>query len=414
MGKTEEKGYYIMNIQLLDGVKVIDFSTMVAAPTTARVMADWGADVLKVEAPSGDQLRGTGATMNVTATEDENPIFETDNLNKKGITLNLKSEEGYQIMMQLLEEADVFISNIRIHSLEKLGLGYETLKAKFPHLIWGHFSGYGTKGEEAHRPGYDVVGYWARGGFMASLAPVNHPPISAPSGVGDSVAGLSLLSGILAALLKQRQTGQGEEVRVSLLGSAIFCNKMMIVSSQYEDHYPKDRMHPNNPFLQSYQTKDGEWIMLCLVRYESEFPRFMKIIGLEEYIDDESVNTLDAFQKNPKQSEFVKQVEAAIGNMESQDLINKMLAEDFTFERAQTFDEIPNDKQAWANNYLENMEFGKDGKRVAMPASPVQFSDDKKKPFNHAPRLGEHNQEILTDLGYSEEDIQSLKEKGVI
>ena len=172
-----------MKPDLLKGIRIVDFTTYVAAPGAGRIMADWGADVIKVEGLTGDPMRSFGLQMGIPANDDVNPIWELENGNKRGITLDLKNPKGMEVMMKLLESADGMTTNVRLGSLKKMGLDYETLAKKFPKLVWGHVSGYGIYGEEAPRPGYDVVSFWARGGFLADTPTIGHPPMTTPFGV---------------------------------------------------------------------------------------------------------------------------------------------------------------------------------------------------------------------------------------
>ena len=288
-----------MKPDLLKGIRIIDFTTYVAAPGAGRIMADWGADVIKVEGLSGDPMRNFGVQMGIPATDDVNPIWELENGNKRGITLDLKNPKGMEIMMKLLESADGMTSNVRLGSLKKMGLDYETLSKKFPKLVWGHVSGYGIYGEEAPRPGYDVVSFWARGGFLADTPTIGHPPMTTPFGVGDHTASLVLLGGMLAGIMKAKATGQGEKVVLSLQGTSIWVNGLMALSTQFGDVYPKDRYAPPTPFSNSYQCKDGEWIVLTILQYERYFKAFCEALEIPEYVDDVRYNTTPVFRRPP-------------------------------------------------------------------------------------------------------------------
>ena len=206
-----------MKCDLLKGIKVVDFTTYAAAPCSMRLLADWGADVIKVEGTAGDPMRKFGVNLAQTPyTDDENPVWEYENGNKRGIVLDLKTEKGMEAMHKLLSEADVLVSNLRASALKKLGLSYEQLHEKYPKLVMGIISGYGLNGKDAPRPGYDVVAFWAKGGALVDMSSDPNTPVNAPYATGDHTVGLALASGILGSIIKAKNTGIGEKVVVSL------------------------------------------------------------------------------------------------------------------------------------------------------------------------------------------------------
>lgn len=402
-----------MKFDLLKGVRVIDFTTHVAAPCCTRIMADWGADVIKVEGRGGEGYRVFGASLGVPVKDDKNPIFEAENADKRGIALDLKTPAGIEVMLKLIATADVFVTNIRMDALKRLGLDYESLSAKFPRLVWGHVSGYGLYGKEASRPGFDVVAYWARGGMLRDIPVSGSPPITAPIGVGDHTTGLALLSGICAALLKARQTGIGNKVCVSLYNTAIFANGVMIISSQYGDSYPKSRYEPATPLINSYQTKDGVWLALCILSYEKMFPRLCKILCIEELSEDCRYNSAISVKEENRTEELCKVLEAAFLKFDSRYLFEKLEEADITFERCRHFEEVSRDLQAHENHYFDTVYYS-DGTSVQIPATPVQFSCGEELSGFATPAVGEHNLEILTELGYSDEQIAKMKAIGSV
>ena len=161
---------------VLKGIKVVELANYAAAPAAARILADWGADVIKIEGPAPDPIRGYSVSMGMPNTREESPIYQFENANKRGIALNLKSPEGMEALHKLLETADVFISNTRLQSLKKLGLDYETLHAKFPKLVWAHVNGFGTEGPEANKPGFDITAFWSRSGALLDVTQPGYAP----------------------------------------------------------------------------------------------------------------------------------------------------------------------------------------------------------------------------------------------
>lgn len=216
----------------LEGVKVIDLTYFVAGPGAAKILADWGADVIKVEPSFGDPGRGTGGTMNDPTEKDCNPFYTAYNANKRGLSLNLKAQEGKDILDKLLETADVFITSYRTGALVRLGLDYDTLSKKHPHIIWAQINGFGDFGPAKDNPGFDTVAFWARSGAMIDIAEKNTSPINPPIGFGDATTSCSLSGGICAALYQKQKTGKGCKVMVSLFSQAIWNNSALIVSTQ--------------------------------------------------------------------------------------------------------------------------------------------------------------------------------------
>lgn len=400
-----------MKPDLLKGIRVVDFTTHVAAPACTKIMADWGADVIKVEGAGGEAWRVYGESVDTPATDECNPLWQLENANKRGIGLNLKKPDGMEAMLKLIETADVFVTNVRMKSLVKLGLDYETLSKKFPKLVWGHVSGYGLYGEESARPGFDIVAYWARGGMMVDMPPKGCPPISIPSAVGDHTTALALLGGVCAALVKAKATGKGEKICTSLYNTAIFANGVMITSTQYGDVFPKSRYAPSTPLMNTYKSSDGEWFTLAFLNYELMYPKLCKVLGLESLTDDERYLNVAAVKKDNHIEELCQILEEAFAKYDSKYLTEAMTAEDLTFERDRHFYEISKDPQAHANNYFNTFTF-ENGEVAELPASPVQFSENEPLPCEAAPHVGQHNEEVLYELGYTSEQIEKMLASG--
>lgn len=402
-----------MKPDLLKGIRVVDLTTYAAAPGAGRMMADWGADVIKVETFDGDPMRHFGDSMGVPATDEENPIWELENGNKRGVSIDMKNPEGKKVMMKLLETADAFISNVRLGSLKKMGLDYESLAPKFPKLVWGHVSGYGVYGEEAGRPGFDVISYWARGGSLVDLAPIGHPPITPPYGIGDHTASLVLLGGVLGALMREQRTGQGEKVEVSLYSTAIWVNSLMVISTQYGDKWPKDRYLPSTPFSNTYQCKDGEWITLTIIAYERYWKAFCEAMEIPEVVDDARYNTLLEVKKPENCRAFCKFLEETFIKQDSAYWMERLSAADIAFEHSAHYADTATDKQAIANHYVEPFTM-KSGKQFMLPMCPVQFRENAAIDSAPAPLIGEHNEEVFKSLGYTDAEIQALRDAKAI
>ena len=396
---------------MLKGVKVVELATFVAAPSCTKLMADWGADVIKVEALFGDAIRGMGGTFNAPMTDEENPMYELENGNKLGIAIDIKDEKGMEILFRLLENADVFVTNIREQSLAKSGLSYNQLKERFPKLIHAHILGYGEDGPLKDKPGFDYTAYFARGGVSMSLMEKGTSPANTSAGFGDHYAGMGLAAGILAALYRQAKTGQGERVTLSLYHAALFGMGLMITTSQYGNEMPLSRKVPNNPLMTTYQCKDGRWIQLALIQYNKWFPKFCKVIEREDLINEARFNSITAVVDCV--DELVAIVEKEMMKKELSEWSALLEEADLPFEKLQTVNDILDCEQAWANRYLFKTRYS-NGNEGILVDTPVRFETMGIKEYMPAPKLGEHSAHILENMGYTADQISELQSTGVI
>lgn len=394
------------NKWLLKGIKVVEFATFVAAPSCAKMLADWGANVIKVEPISGEGQRTVGLAYSSPASEDENPWFENENFNKKSICINAKSAEGMEVFHKLLAEADVFVTNVRVQALTKLGLDYEQLKAKYPSLVFAQVLGYGEEGPLKDKPGFDYTAYFARGGVMASLMEKDTSPLNGAAGFGDHYTGIALAAGTCAALLNKARTGRGEKVTVSLYHMGIYGLGCMIFSDQYGNKMPMTRLNPNSPVCNSYQCKDGRWIQLALIQYDQWIGRFFKAINREDLMDDDRYTTRDRMVKNVES--LVTIVGEAMLKKTLDEWEETLLEYDVPFERVQRCDDIAKDEQAWANNYLVKKKYDS-GNEGILINTPVKFGEMGIREMTPAPRISENTDKILSSIGYTPKEIENLK-----
>lgn len=395
----------------LEGLKVVELATYVAGPTCARVLADWGADVVKVESPSGDALRRAGVNTRLPILPEENPNFDLCNIGKKSIALNLKTEEGMKILLELLEEADVFITNTRTKSLIKLGLDYDTLKEKFPKLIFAFVSGYGEKGPLKDRPGFDFTAFYARGGVLGTLYEKGTSALNPVPHFGDNQVAMNLTGGILAALYKRGVTGVGEKVTASLYQAAIFALNLPITASQIGFRYPISKKAVVNPMLNTYQTKDNRWIQVATPEYDRYFPTAMKALGREDLINDERYNKIANFSGDS--SEVVAMFANEFLKKDVDEWVEIFERHDIPCEKAFLWEEILEDEQAWENGYLHKMEYATGNVRTLVE-TPVKFDSIGEVKHTRGPILGENNEDILKDLGYSEVEIAEMNVNNII
>lgn len=399
----------------LEGVKVVDLSTYIAAPSCGRILASYGAEVIKVESPKGDDLRKAQVSYNYPAEEGEYSLgMDVQNANKKGLCLNLKTPEGMEAMLKLLETADVFLTNNRVQALVKMGLDWDTLHAKFPRLIHASILGYGEHGPLKDKPGFDYTAYFSRGGIANSLMEKGTAPAVPVSGFGDDYAGIALSSGICAALYRQAKTGEGERVTVSLLDAAAYGLNWMLGATEFGSELPASRTKTNSAVCTTYKTKDNRWIQLALIQYDNWFPKFAKEgLNAPELLEDPRFATYAAMLENiPELVAAIEPYMAAKTLDEWDEILTKL---DLPFERVQTMDELANDPQMWANDSIFKKEYK--GKNVYYIRTPIKFTLDpmlkEEAGRGRGPKLGEDTTEILKGLGYDDATIKEYLEKGI-
>lgn len=395
-----------MEERALTGIKVIELATFVAAPCATRFFADQGADVIKIEAPSGDNLRYGAASEGRPDDPEENIVFDIENGNKRDLGLNLKKKDAYEALMKLLEEADIFITNWRPQALKKLNLDYESLKERFPKLVYGCITGYGDKGPDKDLPGYDATAFFARGGMLGTLYEKGTVPMNVIPGVGDRQAGISLAAGVLAALYKAKSTGKGEKVSVSLLATSIFMQATMIQSSQYGQlHYPIKKEETLNPLMTCYKTKDERFIQLALPVYDIFLKPFAKAMSHEEWITDERFCNAQVLH-NGNIAFLYREISDCFSKLTVKEVSEILTKADLPFALAQLWDEVLEDPQAWATDCFCKLDYHT-GSRT-MVRNPVRFEEAGLPPYNKAPKIGQHTKEILKEIGYSDEKIEQM------
>ena len=274
----------------LEGIRVVELATFIAAASAGRFMADLGADVIKIESAKGDPLRHTAPSEGRPLDMYENTTWDLENGNKRCISLNMKDPAGKEAFFKLLDTADVLITNWRVQALERAGLDYETLKARYPKLVYAICTGYGEYGPDKDLPGFDFTAFFARGGYLDSLRQRGTVPMNVVPGLGDHNVGMNLAAGICAALLQAKLKGVGEKVETSLFESAIFNMGMMIQASNYEgiaQNYPIDVRKSANPFNAAWRTKDDRFIQTCMPDFNTYYKAFITAVGREDLADSQ-------------------------------------------------------------------------------------------------------------------------------
>ena len=402
----------------LDGITVVELATFVAAPYATRILADWGANVIKIEPPKGDPMRMMGGLVNMpTDNEHENPAYDQQNANKKGIVLNLKHPDGMAALHRLLEKADIFVTNNRQEALVRMGLAYEQLSEKYPSLVYGQVSGYGEEGPDKNRPGFDFTAYYARGGISGTLYEKGTSPLLTVAAFGDQQVSLALASGLCAALFNAKRSGKGEKVSVSLYQTALYCMGHLIASSQYGNNpYPRSRLDTANPFQAAYPTKDGRWIQGAVNAYDKEYARICHLVGRDDLAEDERYNTFQKVKDNPRP--FIMELDKAFQQKTADEWVAIFDAEDLPFDKEMLWDEILEDPQAWGDHDLCRVEgyppHEKLGTTRILVRSPVKFRNMGLPPYEKGPRIGEDTDAVLKEIGFTEEEIRALRDDGAV
>lgn len=401
-----------MQSRPLTGVRVIELDNNGAAPGSARILGDWGADVIKVEPFSGDINRRDDSGMRVPTTNGVGPGFEMFNANKRSICLDLKNPGAAAVMDKLLAGADVFLTNNRIKALKKFGLDYETMSKKFPHIIWAHLSGFGITGPDKDTPGYDTTAYWCRTGKLVDFVERGESPMVPPIAIGDLHAGPEFAGAIAAALYQKLKTGKGEKVMFSLFGESVWSTGWMSITTQIPGN---EKLHPRsrkqyNPIANTYQGSDGEWMMISAFDYEKNFEKLMRLLDLTQYIGDPRY--IDRAHAVENCTELIDAIEKKVAQKTIPEWHDLLLKEDIPHSVIPHIIDLLKDEQALANHYLYPVDTA--AGRFMLVSPPAQFGEIAPPAHKNAPLLGADTDEVMSEIGLSPEEIKALHEAKVI
>lgn len=400
----------------LTGVKVVELANFIAAATAGRFMADLGANVIKVEAAQGDPLRYTAPSEGRPLDMYENTTWELENANKRCISLNIKDATGKEALFKLLEDADVLITNWRIQALERAGLDYDSIKNRFPKLVYAICTGYGEKGPDKDLPGFDFTAFFARGGYLETLRQADSRPMNVAPGLGDHNVGMNLAAGILAALYQAKVTGKGEKVETSLFETAVYNMGMMVQAAQYTGigrKYPINIREADNPCNAAFKTSDDRYIQMCFPNYNVYFNKFMQVIERPDLVDNEKYYPIQNLQANKLGTELHDMVCAEMVKHDSAYWLEKLVEADLPFAKAQSWEEILVDPQAWENDCFYTMEYPNGNKRTLV-RPPVRFREMGTPEYKRGPLIGENGVEILKEEGYSDAQIEAMLDSGAL
>jgi crotonobetainyl-CoA:carnitine CoA-transferase CaiB-like acyl-CoA transferase len=397
----------------LAGVRVVVLGFWVAVPAAAAVLSDWGAEVVKIEPPDGDPLRGLAATGLVPYQPEVNPAFQLDNRGKRSVTLDLRRPEGRSVAHALVRRADVFLSNLRRQKLAALGMDYETLRTVNERLVYAGLTGYGAAGPERDRAAFDYAAFWARAGIMASLGEPEGPPPTQRPGMGDHMTGLGMAGAIAAALFARDRTGVGQEIRMSLFESGMWmlASDIQAALTTGYCHTPGGRRAAPNPLFNFYRTRDGRWLHLIMLQPDRYWDAFCSAIGRDDLrADPRFAGAIERFQHCRDLIGILDPIFAARTLDEWSEVLD---AAGCYWGRVQTVAEVAEDAQATAIGAFAETELP-DGRPLRIVRSPVGFGATPATVRGPAPELGQHTEEVLLEAGYDWDAIGRLREAGAL
>jgi crotonobetainyl-CoA:carnitine CoA-transferase CaiB-like acyl-CoA transferase len=398
---------------LFSGLKVIDCATVIAAPAAAMMLADYGADVIKIEQPGeGDMLRMLG-DIPTTPYADSDWFWQLDGRNKRGVALDLKQPAGMEILRKLVAGCDVFITNQPYSVRESLGITYEDLKPLNPGMIYASLTAYGEKGPERKRKGFDQLAYWARSGLMELMREPGTRPTQGLPGMGDHPTGVALYAGIVTALLNRERSGEGSLVETSLLANGLWSAAGIAQGAMADGDMPLYRSLNESPpaMMLPYQTLDGRWLQFNMIRNEDLQSLLFVALEVPEILADARFSSQELMFENRE-----------LLGLELQNIIEQQTAKhwltifdafDLPVNLVALVEESKTDPQVLQNQ----MVVAPEDDRIKTPLiieHPIQISNVPKVGPICAPALGEHTNEVLADLGYTVEQVTRLRESGVI
>jgi crotonobetainyl-CoA:carnitine CoA-transferase CaiB-like acyl-CoA transferase len=382
----------------LSDLRVVELGVWVAAPSAAALLADWGADVIKVESPAGDPMRRVFASIGV-GDDVPNPAFALDNRGKRSVVLDLRTGTGRESLEELLSSSDVFVSNLRPDALDDLDLEPEATLERHPHLVYCSVSGYGLRGDDRNRPAYDVGAFWARSGLSSQLSDSGGVPLNVRGGVGDHISGLAALSGILGAVLEQRHTGRGRVVEVSLLrtGAYVLGWDLSLQSGLGKVAGAEPRHAIQTPLMNSYRTKDGHWFFFTGLEADRHVERVYRALGRTDLLEDPRFQSASALRKH--RSAVIAILDAIVAGETLDIWAQRFDREGVWWAPVQRPADVLADPQFLANDGLLSQP-DRPGPANRAVNGPVSFTD---LPVGRAaaatpPRLGEHTEEVLDEL----------------
>jgi formyl-CoA transferase len=393
---------------IFSGLKVVDLASFIAGPSAAVILSDFGADVIKVEPPTGDLWRHGHQIPPQPAAKDPYP-FHLANRNKRGITLDLKNPGSRQVLEKLVKWADVLIVNTPHPARKKLQLEYDDVSQWNPRLVYADVTGFGENGPDASLPGFDITSYWARSGLLSMTRDAGAPPTWPVAGSGDNATAVGLYSAIVTALYRRERTGKGSHVTTSLLAEGVWSASVSIQAALCEAKFfpAHDRKNPANAALNVYRASDGAWFVLIVT--PDKLAAVAKAIGRADLLADPRFSDPAKLVTNMPQLAGI--LDELFGSQTMAHWYEVFNGARVTFGVVREPQEVINDPQLLANDIIVPLKDA-GGKLTSTISSPIQVHGVTKAPARRAPTLGEHNEEVLTQLGFNPNEIDGLRASG--
>ncbi len=397
--------------RLFDGLKVLDCGSFIAAPAAATILSDFGADVIKIEPPgAGDPYRAV-PKLPTSPQSDENYAWLLAARNKRGLALDLGKPAAQEVLRRLISSADIFITNFPLAVRKKFGLTYEEVAALNERLIYASFTGYGERGEEANKPGFDITAWWARSGLMDGVrSDAKAPPARPLTGMGDHPSGISLYAAIVMALYQRQITGKGAHVGTSLIANGLWSNGVMaqaaLCGARFIDRPPREQSL--NAFTNYYRCRDGKWLILTILNEERQWPPLAKALGREDLVNDPRFLTKRDRISNA--IELTRIFDEAFATKDRAEWRELLMAGGVVFDVVASAQDVPNDQQLFANDILVRFE----NEEALTITSPVFVAGQEKVTPRRPPDVGEHTDAILREAGYEADAIGRLRAEGAV
>jgi len=396
---------------IFEGLKVLDCASFIAAPAAATVLSDFGADVVKIEPPgAGDPYRNLPNLPGYPRSE-HNFAWLLEARNKKSLALDLSKAEGQAVLHRLAADADVFITNYPPAVRERLGITHAHLAPHNERLIYASFTGYGEKGEEANKPGFDSNAYWARSGLMDLVrADLDTTPARSIAGMGDHPCAMAFYGAIVTALYKRERTGKGSHVSSNLMANGVWAASVLaqakLCGATFGERRPRE--HALNAVTNHYKCKDGRWLILSLLNEDRQWPTLARCLGHEELVADERFATRAG--RHARSVELIRIFDEIFATKPLAEWRKILDGNGLVFGVVGILDEIPHDKQMLDNEVLVPFE----NDTMLTVNSPIWVSGSRKVQPKKPPAIGEHSEEILRKAGYDQAAIEKLRASGAV
>lgn len=400
-------------MSLLDGVRVVEMGMWIAGPAAGGLLADWGAEVIKIESPSGDPMRGLFGALSGSK-EERSPGFDLLNRGKRSVAVDLKTDEGRSLVERIIAGADVFVTNMRPAFLERIGLDHARLLDRYPRLVYASLTGYGLEGPDRDAPGYDMAAFGARAGVSDRSTPAGEPPVMLAMGIGDMVTGMTTVSAILAALLQRERTGRGQLVATSLLRSGAYCigSELATRLSLGKLAPPQRRTSAQNPLLNSYQAGDGKWFWLIGAEADRHWPGLVAALD-DPRLGDEEFAT--ARGRRRAAEALIAILDEIFARRPRDDWARRFEEHDVWWAPVNSAEDVLSDRQAHAAGVFVDVPSADPGSGgvVTSIATPADFETDTG-PFAGPPATGRDTVAVLSELGLDEGEVRRLHDEGIV